>query len=160
MSTHLHPEPKLRMCGTALPPPLTQFSIRKFDLCMVSSWLAGYLNSIWVKKINTVSYDIKKNKYVVHLLVLLIVLFLWNITWCIIYKYILIFSITHNTCFVVHLMVRTVFCIFSLSCIIDQWCPHLGPNLIAEENTITKQVLCVIEYIKPYPANVQNMVSF
>jgi len=33
MSTHLHPEPKLRTCGAALPPPLTQFSIRKFDLC-------------------------------------------------------------------------------------------------------------------------------
>jgi len=69
---------------------------------MVSSWLAGYLNSIWLRKINTVSYDINKNINIVYLGVLLIVSFLWNIPWCIIYKYILIFSITHNTYFVIH----------------------------------------------------------
>jgi len=43
---------------------------------MASSWLAGYLNSNWLRKIDTVSYDINKNINIVYLGVLLIVLFL------------------------------------------------------------------------------------
>jgi len=76
MSTHLHQESSLRICVAILPSPLSQFSIRKFCLCMASSWLAGYLNSNWLRKIDTVSYDINKNINIVYLGVLLIVLFL------------------------------------------------------------------------------------